>query len=157
MERHTGKNMANLLGCALDQYWLHSKVGWFTSDGAAVNCTTLHILQNSASVKPGWMAQQHDMLYVFPFLVFPNLTLKPRCMEHLLHLVAQHFIQSIMPHFSTRGAASRANSEGNAASDNNDDNSNDGNSDKNNKSVNNGDLLRKVIAFVKQVRISMYY
>jgi hypothetical protein len=60
--RHTGKNMADLLGRALDRYGLHSKVGWFTSDGAAVNRTTLRILQNSASVRPGWTAQQHDML-----------------------------------------------------------------------------------------------
>jgi hypothetical protein len=60
--RHTGKNMADLLGHALDRYKLRSKVGWFMSDGAAVNHATLHILQNSASVMPGWTAQQHDML-----------------------------------------------------------------------------------------------
>jgi hypothetical protein len=46
----------------LDRYKLRSKVGWFMSDGAAVNRATLCILQNSASVMPGWTAQQHDML-----------------------------------------------------------------------------------------------
>jgi hypothetical protein len=60
--RHTGKNMADLLGCALDRYGLRGKVGWFMSDGAAVNCTALRMLQNSALVESGWTAQQHDML-----------------------------------------------------------------------------------------------
>jgi hypothetical protein len=60
--RHTGKNMADLLGHALDWYGLCSKVRWFTSNGAAVNCTTLCVLQNSALVESGWTAQQHDML-----------------------------------------------------------------------------------------------
>jgi hypothetical protein len=59
--RHTGKNMADLLGCALDWYGLCGKVGWFTSNGAAVNCTTLCMLQNSALVESGWTVQ-HDML-----------------------------------------------------------------------------------------------
>jgi hypothetical protein len=60
--RHTGKNIADILSHTLDQYQLHSKVGWFTSDGTAVNCTTLWVLQGSTSIKAGWMAKEHDML-----------------------------------------------------------------------------------------------
>jgi hypothetical protein len=60
--RHTGNNMADILSCALDRYQLHGKVGWFTSDGAAVNRTTLRVLEESASVQTGWTAKEHDML-----------------------------------------------------------------------------------------------
>jgi hypothetical protein len=76
--RHTGTNMGNILSCALDRYDLRGKVrsfslpsfltdpplqvGWFTSDGAAVNRTTLCVLQNSTSMDAGWTAQEHDML-----------------------------------------------------------------------------------------------
>ena len=60
--RHTGKNMADILRCALDRYQLHGKVGWFTSDGAAVNRTTLRALQDSTSIETGWTAKEHDML-----------------------------------------------------------------------------------------------
>jgi hypothetical protein len=37
-----------------------TQVGWFTSDGAAVNRTTLRTLQNNSET--AWMAQEHDML-----------------------------------------------------------------------------------------------
>lgn len=60
--RHTGKNMANILSCTLNWYQLCSKVSWFTSNGAAVNCTTLQVLQDSASIETGWTAKQHDLL-----------------------------------------------------------------------------------------------
>lgn len=60
--RHTGKNMADIIGRALDRYQLRSKVGWFTSDGAAVNRTTLRVLQDGTSVETGWIAKDHDML-----------------------------------------------------------------------------------------------
>jgi hypothetical protein len=60
--RHTRKNMAEILSCALDRYQLQGKVGWFTSDGAAVNRTTLRELQDIASVQTGWTAKEHDML-----------------------------------------------------------------------------------------------
>jgi hypothetical protein len=60
--RHTGKIMADILSRALERYGLCGKVGWFTSDGAAVNCTTLWVLQNTSSVQTGWAAQEHDML-----------------------------------------------------------------------------------------------
>jgi hypothetical protein len=60
--RHTGKNMADILSHTLDQYQLHGKVGWFTSNGAAVNRTTLWVLQDSASIETGWTAKEHDML-----------------------------------------------------------------------------------------------
>jgi hypothetical protein len=65
--RHTGKNMAEILGSALDRFKLHDKVivltflhisvslnycvllqvRWFTSDGAAVNHTALCMLENT--------------------------------------------------------------------------------------------------------------
>jgi hypothetical protein len=60
--RHTRKNMANILSRTLDRYQLHGKVGWFTSDGAAVNCTTLQVLQDSTLIETGWTAKEHDML-----------------------------------------------------------------------------------------------
>ena len=60
--RHTGKNMADILSCMLDQYGLHGKVGWFTSDGAAVNHTTLFELHSISSVQTGWVVHEHDML-----------------------------------------------------------------------------------------------
>ena len=79
--RHMGKNMNNILGHALDRYGLRGKVwlshffittywsilqvGWFTSDSAAVNHTTLCLLQNSLIVGAGWTARDYDMLYVF--------------------------------------------------------------------------------------------
>jgi hypothetical protein len=39
-----------------------NQVGWFTSDGAAVNHTTLRVLQSSLSMATGWSAGDHDML-----------------------------------------------------------------------------------------------
>jgi hypothetical protein len=60
--RHTGKIMADILSRALEHYGLCGKVGWFTSNGAAVNCTTLWALQNTSSVQTGWAAREHDML-----------------------------------------------------------------------------------------------
>jgi hypothetical protein len=60
--RHTGKIMADILSSALERYGLCGKVGWFTSDGAAVNRTTLHALQKTSSVQAGWAADEHDML-----------------------------------------------------------------------------------------------
>lgn len=77
--RHTGKNMAEILSRALERYELHGKVGlslssylshltpfqqvgWFTSDGAAVNRTTLRVLQQNLSTEAGWSAKDHDML-----------------------------------------------------------------------------------------------
>lgn len=60
--RHTGKNMADILSRVLDRYGLRGKVGWFTSDGAAVNRTTLRELQSTSSVQTGWAAHEHDML-----------------------------------------------------------------------------------------------
>ena len=60
--RHTGTIMADILSCALERYELCGKVGWFTSDGAAVNRTTLRALQNTSSVQTGWAAREHDML-----------------------------------------------------------------------------------------------
>ena len=59
--RHTGKNMADILSCALNQDQLCGKVGWFTSNGAAVNHMMLQMLQDSSLIKTGWMAKQHDM------------------------------------------------------------------------------------------------
>ena len=59
--RHTGKNMADILSCALDRYQLHGKVGWFTSNGTAVNHTTLWELQDSALIEAGWLSKEHDM------------------------------------------------------------------------------------------------
>ena len=41
---------------------LRDQVGWFTSDGAAVNRTTLRVLQNSSSMATSWSARDHDML-----------------------------------------------------------------------------------------------
>jgi hypothetical protein len=78
-------------------------------------------------------------------------------MEHSLHLMAKHFVQSIAPHFNTRGATSGANSEGNATSDDNDNDGkgDDNDSDDDDESVNNSDLLGKVIAFVKQESVSV--
>jgi hypothetical protein len=39
------------------------QIGWFTSDGAAVNRTTLSVLQDMLSdVEIGWTAEEHDML-----------------------------------------------------------------------------------------------
>jgi hypothetical protein len=86
-------------------------------------------------------------------------------MEHSLHLAAKHFVQSIAPHFSTRGAASGVNSEDDATSGDDDDGGmgdrgkgDDGDSDDNDdESVNNGDSLGIAIAFVKQVSISACY
>ena len=60
--RHTRKNMADILCCTLDWYQLHGKVGWFTSDGAAVNRTTLWALQDGTLIETGWTAKEHDML-----------------------------------------------------------------------------------------------
>jgi hypothetical protein len=60
--RHTRKNMADILGHALDRYCLHGKVGWFTSDGASMNRATLRALQDSVSVETGWTAKEHNML-----------------------------------------------------------------------------------------------
>ena len=40
----------------------YPQVRWFTSDGAAVNRTTLRALQNSPTMEPGWTAREHDML-----------------------------------------------------------------------------------------------
>ena len=60
--QHTRKNMVDIIGCALNRYQVHSKVGWFTSDGAAVNHTTLWVLQDGMSVETGWTAKDHDML-----------------------------------------------------------------------------------------------
>jgi hypothetical protein len=60
--RHTGKIMANILSSALERYGLCSKVGWFTSDGAAVNHTTLCALQKTSSVQTGWAVDEHNML-----------------------------------------------------------------------------------------------
>jgi hypothetical protein len=80
--RHTGKNMGEILSRAMDQYELRGKViflafllflsiielllfpqvGWFMSDGAAVNCTTLRVLQDSPSIETGWTVRDHDML-----------------------------------------------------------------------------------------------
>ena len=51
--RHTGKNMAEILSHVLDWYGLCGKVRWFTSDSAAVNCTTLCELQSTSSVQVG--------------------------------------------------------------------------------------------------------
>ena len=60
--RHTGKNMAEILSRVLDRYGLCGKVGWFTSDGATVNRTTLRELQSTSSVQAGWVTHEHDML-----------------------------------------------------------------------------------------------
>jgi hypothetical protein len=78
-------------------------------------------------------------------------------MEHSLHLVAKHFVQSIAPRFNTRGATSGANSEGNVTSDDDDDDGkgDDDDSDDDNESVNNGDSLGKAITFVKQESVSV--
>ena len=51
-----------------------SQVGWFTSDDAAVNRTTLCALQNNPMMEAGWKAQDYDMLYVFAHLRLPTLT-----------------------------------------------------------------------------------
>ena len=59
---HTRKNMVDIIGCALNWYQLCSKVGWFTSDGAAINCTTLWVLQDGTLVETRWIAKDHDML-----------------------------------------------------------------------------------------------
>ena len=55
--RHTSKNMANILSHTLNRYQLGGKVSWFTSNGAAVNHTTLQMLQDSSSIKTGWTAK----------------------------------------------------------------------------------------------------
>lgn len=39
-----------------------SQVGWFTSDGAAVNRTTLRMLEKNLVAKTGWMARDYDMM-----------------------------------------------------------------------------------------------
>lgn len=78
-------------------------------------------------------------------------------MEHSLHLAAKHFVQSIAPHFNTRGAASGANSDGNNAPDDDNNDVDDSDSDDGDESVNNGDSLGKAIAFVKQVSVPVYY
>lgn len=72
----------HILGNVLDRYKLHGKVwlslplsvsgllnyyilyqvGWFTSDGAAVICTTLCMLQNNPVTTAGWTAQDYDMM-----------------------------------------------------------------------------------------------
>ena len=75
---HMGKNMSDILSSALDKYglcgkvwsshffiityWSILQVRWFTSDGAAVSRTTLHMLQNSPVVGNGWSAWDYDML-----------------------------------------------------------------------------------------------
>ena len=46
----------------LTNYGTISQVGWFTSDSAAINCTTLRLLQNSPLVGTEWMAREYDML-----------------------------------------------------------------------------------------------
>lgn len=80
--RHTGENLADILARTLDDYRLHGKIGWFTSDGAAVNRATIRMLQSKfAGTEVGWSAMEHDML----------------CMEHSLHLAAKHFIQKVAP------------------------------------------------------------
>ena len=60
--RHSGKVMADILSGALERYELCGKVSWFTSDGAAVNRTTLRALQNTSSVQTGWAVHEHNML-----------------------------------------------------------------------------------------------
>lgn len=118
--------MADILSHTLDQYQLHGKVGWFTSNGAAVNRTTLWVLQDSASIETGWTAKEHDML----------------CMEHSLHLAAKHFVKSITP--PSRDTCDT--SGGDPASDD------DGNKD--DEDIESSDSLGKVISFMKQIHKS---
>lgn len=79
--RHTGKNIAQILARTTSRYNLHSKarefptainftprltraqIGWFTSDGAAVNGTTIRALEKDFdSETPVWKAKDHDIL-----------------------------------------------------------------------------------------------
>ena len=51
---------------------------------------------------------------------------KLRCMEHSLHIVAKHFIQTIAPHFGRKRDALESDTEGDPASDGNEDEDSDG-------------------------------
>jgi hypothetical protein len=75
--QHSGKNMALFLTQTINRYELHGKVGWFTCDGTAVNGTTLCKFETQLDSADGmWMAQEHEILYIFLFVsVFVYLCL----------------------------------------------------------------------------------
>jgi hypothetical protein len=68
-------------------------------------------------------------------------------MEHSLHLVAKHFVQTIAP-LRKKCGTSDADEEGDSASDGEDNNGND-------EDIDSGDSLGKAIALVKQVSYSL--
>ncbi|KAF8264610.1 hypothetical protein EI94DRAFT_1805593 [Lactarius quietus] len=121
--------MAVILGQALDRYRLHGK---FTSDGAAMNRTTLHVLQNNPMMEARWKAQDYNML----------------CMEHSLHLAAKHFVKTIVPSFSKQHGTSDINTEDVHVED--DEDASDDDSD----DFDAADSLGKAITLVKQICMS---
>ena len=77
---------------------------------------------------------------------------KLRCMEHLLHITAKHFVQTIAPHFGKKRGALESDSEGDPASDGNEDEDSDGEDE--DEAIDAGNSLGKAIALVKQVCFS---
>lgn len=63
-------------------------------------------------------------------------------MEHLLHLVVKHFVQTIAPHHKKKGT-SAVNSEDDSTSDGG------GDDDGNDKAIDAGDSLGKAITLIK--------
>ncbi|KAF8976837.1 hypothetical protein BDQ17DRAFT_1417641 [Cyathus striatus] len=132
------------------------RVGWITSDGTAVNRTTIRELKKHLTINDlGWTANEHDIL----------------CMEHALHLAAKHFVETIVPTTSTaitkkvRAALKKSSHRGDLDLDeldhelaeiNLDEPDTDGNSESDNEdfSFHPGDSLGKALALVKQIRKS---
>ncbi|KAF5371935.1 hypothetical protein D9757_011488 [Collybiopsis confluens] len=84
---HSGVNMANVLVRTIDRYGIsHEKTGWFTADNASNNDTAVKHLAETINARVGahqenWDAKQCRL----------------RCMEHCVHLSAGAVIKEISP------------------------------------------------------------
>lgn len=61
--RHTGERIGAALVETIDRYKLRTKVGWATSDGAAVNRTANRVVERKLEDST-WQAKERDMMYV---------------------------------------------------------------------------------------------
>jgi hypothetical protein len=59
--RHNAVNQAKVLIRMIERFDLQGKVGWFTSDGAAVNPASLREVEKDLDDE-GWEAKQHGIL-----------------------------------------------------------------------------------------------